>query len=222
LFDSQNWIPMSAADESYWSDAVTAHEIGHWAMASFGKSPDEGGKHFLNCATYPGQAWSEGWATLFSSMTRNNTTYHDKQGGSFFWFDINTPASGSGSMWPSASPSGGLLQLMAENEVARLGWRLTKPPGTGSRLETNGRMFRALAGTRMISSPFARGYTRHSWDVGSSCGMTSVSDHGYTVPMFADFLDGLACGGETTDSEITAAVLPSTTYPYYPSLKLCK
>ncbi len=222
-FASQIWIPMVAGDESYWSDAVTAHEVGHWAMDSLGRSPREGGTHFLNCATFPGQAWSEGWATLFSSMARDSTRYTDKQSGTYFWFDIGTRTS-SGSLWPAPTPSAGLLQQIAENEVAGMGWRLTKPPPStdSSRLESNARLLRALSSVRITASPFARGYRRHSWEASPSCSKSSVYEYSESVPMFADFLDALLCSGEASDAEVESAVDPATAYPYYPSGKICK
>ena len=43
-FTSQIWMPGNA-DMGYYSDSVTAHELGHWAMSTFGRSPGEGGMH---------------------------------------------------------------------------------------------------------------------------------------------------------------------------------
>ena len=42
-FDSQAWFPADSTDEAYWSDPVLAHELGHWVMASYSTSPNEGG-----------------------------------------------------------------------------------------------------------------------------------------------------------------------------------
>lgn len=177
--------------------------------------------HYLHCPTFPGQAWSEGWATLFSSMARNDSKYTDKQSGSYFWFDIGTRTTGGTTLWPEPDLKGTLLQNIAENAVAGMGWKLTSPPSssTSSRIESNTRLFRALSSSRMSSAPYARSYKRHSWSLGSGCSKTDVYEYWNTVPMFADFLDALLCSGEATNAEVDAAT-PS--YPYSPLGKLCK
>lgn len=116
-FTSQIFIPATAQDTSFWSDAVNAHELGHWVMASYGTSPYENGPHALGCQTFPGQAWSEGWATGFSSIARADSRYYDKQKGTFFWFDIDKHqySPNEGVVWKNPDPNAGLQQLMDEN-----------------------------------------------------------------------------------------------------------
>lgn len=86
-FATQMWIGAGSNGRSYWSDAVVAHELGHWHMDGFGTSPNEGGKHRLGVPTFPGQAWSEGWATFYSSDVRDDPRYFSQQSGSFFWLN---------------------------------------------------------------------------------------------------------------------------------------
>ena len=83
-------------NRNYWSDSVTAHELGHWAMGQYGTSPGEGGRHFLSVPTFPGQAWSEGFATFYSSISRGSPLYISKQNGTFFWLDLRSKAYSDG------------------------------------------------------------------------------------------------------------------------------
>src|SRR5690606_34614971 len=99
--------------------AVTAHELGHWVMSTYGRSPGEGGQHILGIPSHPGLAWSEGWATWFSSVVRDSLVYYDKQGGVFFWIDLGARAYSGGQPWLRPEARFGLEQLMDENEVAR-------------------------------------------------------------------------------------------------------
>lgn len=224
-FGAQIWIPMTAQDETYWSDAVTGHEIGHWVMSSYGRSPLEGGPHYLSCPTFPGQAWSEGFATWFSSLARTDSIYYDKQQGTFFWFDIDTRKYGGGYPWQSPKPADGLLQLIDENEVAAMLWELsdtTSSPAFGQ--PANQIFFDALASPVVKKDwyvPYGRGYKRHTWEVsGGSCGKKNVVETSLPVPMFADYLDALRCEGMTA-SEIDAVTKPGTRYPYPSASPIC-
>lgn len=217
-FDAQVWIPATAKDESYWSDAVTAHELGHWVMSSWGRSPGEGGRHYLGCPTFPGQAWSEGWATGFSTITRADPVYFDKQSGTFFWINIEQRKYSSHS-WVYPSASDGLLQLLDENEVSAEIWDIAQHPvDPNASLSSNKTLVSALAHPS-VAKNFKRGYTRHVWDLGSGCSKTDVVDLGTPAPMFADYLDALRCSG------ISAATVDQGTsgkYPYPSSSPICQ
>ena len=63
------------SDLQVWSDAVVAHEFGHWSMSSYGLSPGEGGMHTINAPLAHGIAWSEGYASWFGATARNTTLY---------------------------------------------------------------------------------------------------------------------------------------------------
>lgn len=221
-FASQIWIPAVAQDQSYWSDAVTAHELGHWVMASWGTSPGEGGTHYASCPTFPGQAWSEGWATFFSSLARHDPVYYDKQNGSFFWFDTDTKKYGKGAAWKTPTASAGLLQQMDENEVAAELWDLAQHPAdAGTTLTANKGFMTAIAAPRMNTSPFARGYTRHTWSTSPDCSKSNVVDTGKSSPMYADYLDTLRCAG-TTAAAVDAVTKPQTMYPYPSGSPICQ
>jgi hypothetical protein len=218
LFDSQIVLPATAQDTSYWSDPVTSHELGHWVMSTFGRSPGEGGPHCVGVATFPGQAWSEGWATGFSSVIRSDEKYYDKQDGSFFWLDLDERTYfGEGQPWQRASATAedGLLQLIDEFEVSAMLWDLHDDGGVS--MST---LLDALASPAMTTSPFNRGYTRHGWSVGPGCVQQNVVDLGTSQPMFADYLDALVCAGVST-TVVDAVTVPQTFYPYPSGAPLC-
>lgn len=219
-FASQIWIPALAQDTSYWSDAVTTHELGHWLMSSYGTSPFEGGKHLLGCTTFPGQAWSEGFATWASSLSRTSPIYYDKQSGSFFKFDI---AQRTGTTWPMPTPSLGLLQPMYENEVAAELWTLADHTEPAMTQPKNAVFFTALQSAAMNKPsgvPYGRGYTWHTWDLGTGCAKTNETDIGTPVPMYADFLDALRCAGMPATT-VDLATQPTTRYPYPSAAPIC-
>ena len=220
---SHIWIPMTAKDTSYWSDAVSAHELGHWVMEAFGESPSEGGTHFLQCATFPGQAWSEGWATWVSSATRGNPLYFDSQEGSFFWFDIAQQKTNKGKEFPTPQADKGWLQYQSENWVAGTLWAMTSPGAVGESAfsaSDNQFLLKALSSARMTKAPFGRGYTRHTWDLKSgTCGFINVKNTGATSPMIADYLDAVVCADKSMADLVEAAV---GSYPYPVAKPICK
>jgi hypothetical protein len=214
-FASQVWLGADPTDQSYWSDAVNQHEMGHWAMASFGVSPGEGGQHFLGKPTFPGQAWSEGWATWFSSAVRGDPIYYDKQAGSFFWLDISAAQYSAGSPFVQPVASRGLLQLTDENEVSAMMWSLSNSsPGAENAV------YQALASPRMTNPRATRGYTRHTWAFDGSQNFVNVVDTGESAPFFGDFLDALNCAGFSRTA-ISDATIPATQYPYPASTPIC-
>lgn len=212
-FESQMWIPADS-DASYWADPVTAHELGHWVMSSFGTSPNEGGPHSVGVPTFPGQAWSEGFATWFSSDLRNTPLYYDKQGGSMFWADLSERRY-SGATWTMPTPGGGLLQKMDENEVSAMLWEL-REHSSGDVAA----MHRAFTSSSMNQAPWRRGYTRHTWEV-SGRDHVSVVDTGVSVPFVADYFDALNCAGYSREA-LEYAAYPHEYYPYPVNNPLCR
>ena len=215
-FDSQVWLGADPGDQPYWSDAVSSHELGHWAMHSYGYSPGEGGPHFIGKPTFPGQAWSEGWATWFSSAVRGDPVYYDKQQGSFFWVNINSSSYSNGKSFVEPKAADGLLQLLDENEVSAMMWRLSSPDAA-----SRSALFAALASTRMTNPAATRGYTRHQWSYDQSFNFTNVVDTGQGVPCVADFLDALDCAGFSR-SALDAATVPATRYPFPSTNPICQ
>ena len=214
-FASQLWLSGDLTDQSYWSDAVNEHEMGHWVMASYGVSPLEGGPHFLGKPTFPGQAWSEGWATWFSSQVRGDPHYFDKQSGSFFWLDLSADVYSSGSALVPPVAALGLLQLLDENRVSAMLWSLSSSSATAG-----DSMFQALASPRMTTPRATRGYTRHQWAFDNAGNYINVVDTGQDAPSLPDFLDALDCAGFPR-SAIDAATTPATLYPYPSASPIC-
>ncbi len=203
-------------DDGFWSDAVTAHELGHWIMFTFGRSVGEGGRHCFGVVSAPGLAWSEGWATWFSSDARDDPEYVDKQGGTMFWLDISDRST-SGSAWPRPQAAKGLLQDTYENEVSAMMWRLSEGQGLG-----RAPLDAALATSRMTVGPFERGYTRQTWDTHDmTCARINIEDTGESTLFFADFLDALRCNG-TSKATIDAVTEPATRYPYPSGSPICR
>jgi hypothetical protein len=216
IFQSQMVIGGTAQDEAFWADAVITHESGHWLMASYGKSPGEGGSHMLAHATMPGMAWSEGWATFNSGVFRGDTLYVDKQGGSMFTIDFGTRNYYGQGTWVRPSPSGGLLQRMDENEVAAQLTSLAKANSAAP-------LYAALAGNRAVLAPYLRGYTRHTWTMLNTGDLSNVVDTGQPKPCLADYFDALLCGPVSFPAAtFDSAIVPATYYPFPASGKICQ
>ena len=66
----------NSEDRTYWSISVILHEFGHWVHSQFGTIPFEGGPHYLGKPTLPGQAWAEGFATLFGALSSGESIYY--------------------------------------------------------------------------------------------------------------------------------------------------
>ncbi len=210
-------VPASAIDESYWADSVTLHEAGHWVMAAFGASPGEGGPHFLGIPYFPGQGWSEGWATWVSSDWRSESRFIDKQDGTMFWVDIAARVHSWGGGWPRPVPEDGLLGRIYELEVASMLWRL----GIDEEITPN-QLYLALGSERARRA--LRGYTRHSWTLDEESGEpVGVIDTGEPAVMLADFLDALVCNATPEDiaARVDAVTEPDTHYPYPSDAPIC-
>ncbi len=220
-FASQIFLDANTTDQRWWSDAVTAHELGHWVMASYGKPPGEGGRHVVGVPSYPGLTWSEGWATWHSSDARSSSIYFDKQAGAMMWWDIaadhySDPFS-PGLAWQLPTPAGGLLQVMDENEVSSMLWSISSNVSVGDQP-----LFTALSSTHMNASPWGRGYTRHYWtqlDPSTNLPM-NVIDTGVPAPALPDFFDALDCAG-VSRTAIDTATIPATQYPYPSAAPIC-
>ena len=220
-FDAQLWIPATDQNQSYWSDAVTAHELGHWLMASYSSPASEGGLHLVGARTFPGQAWSEGFATWTSSVVRGSGVYYDKQAGSFFWIDLDARNGRQDAVLPP-DPADTVYQRMDENEVAAELWAMSvatrddaaSPPGLNN---GHAPFIRALTSPQMLGPEFGWGYTRHVWEIDGR-DIVNVQDTGEPAACFADYLDALRCY-----DAVPAAVMVDALngFPYDPFAPYC-
>ncbi len=219
-FASQVFMGGDTSDQPYWGDAVMAHEVGHWAMASYGTSPAEGGTHIVSIKTFPGQAWSEGWATFHSSAVRNDPVYFDRQGGGMFWFSLGSrlyyPASTIEELIVRTKPDGGMLQQIDENDVAAMLWSISQTAPSGL-----GQLHNALESPHLNTSPWPSGYTRHEWSTDSNGNKTNVVDTREPSLHLGDMLDALRCSGMAA-SFIDTATSPTTAYPYKSASPSCR
>ena len=211
-FEHQLWLDGSA-DQGYWATPVTAHELGHYVMCAFGFAPSEAGTHYLGIATNPGLAWSEGWATFFGAMVRNDARYFTKQQEVFFWFDVDARDYAGDLPWERAVSSGGLEQRLDENEVAALLWGTYRAIGDFTPVLT------ALSSPRMTVAPFARGYTRRYWS--DPLHPENYGDTNDPHPYLADFLDALRCADAISASTLDQVTRPDSEYPYPSESPLC-
>jgi len=213
-FEHQVALDGSAKDQGYWSDAVSAHELGHYVMAAYGYPPAEGGPHYTGEPTHPGLAWSEGWATFFSSTQRDNALYYDKQQSMFFWLDLDARsyAPDTDLDWLRPLANQGLEQLIDENEVAVM---LRK---TQQSLGAMTPMLAALASERARLPPFERGYTQRTWGDDP----TMFQDEGTSIPYLADFFDALRCDNGISAPALDLITQPAVHYPYLSGSPLCR
>lgn len=214
-FNSQIFMPADA-DEAYWSGAVLAHELGHWVMATYGVSPGRRRHAHTERAVSSRAAWSEGFATWFSSVVRDESFYYDKQNGMFLWVDLAQRSYSGGASWYRPDPRYGLEQLIDENEVARMLLGLTND-------QTFATMFAALSSPRMTVAPFLRGYLRRTWNGLDQNGLPLPAwSTDASAPDLADYLDTLVCSGAFTAGAIDVETEPGLHYPYPSRDPLCR
>jgi hypothetical protein len=192
-------INISGTDEtpSHWARTTINHELGHWITQSYSKSPGEGGQHFVDQASKPGLAFSEGWATfsgqtnLSNSPSDNNPIAFRKSHGTSFWVDI-AKANWSEGTIDLPDPNGPIDQNINENIVSVMLWSLwatgnaQAPQGLG-----DDPMFKVLPSQRLVGA----------------------TNRGYVKVDLVDYLDAMKCEGLATGAQISAVAAP-VKYPY--------
>ncbi len=213
--DAQSQMWLSTSTKKYWSNATLDHEMGHWAMASFGTSPNEGGTHYANTKVPPGMAWSEGWATFFSSMSRGDSVYYSQGGGGMFWLDLSAAEYDDGGSLLPFSGSSSLVQFMDENRVAAALWQAAEQTQEPFKALGNTAFWSALASTQMNQPPYTRTYFRTIWDDVTPGGggeynatYTGVESTDVLVPSFPSYLDALLCAKPSLKSKLQQSTSP--------------
>jgi hypothetical protein len=110
----------SADDDDGYDDAVILHEFGHYVEDIYGHSDSPGGSHD-GTATDPRLAWSEGWATYFSSAARDNAFYVDTNAGGGFSEDLENDVATA----KAASP---MTQDVPEGMISQILWDVGDAP----------------------------------------------------------------------------------------------
>jgi hypothetical protein len=198
-YDTSIVISGSEDSPSQWAQSVINHEFGHWTMQSYTKSPGEGGVHFVDAASKPGLAYSEGYATFTGQAEMSGTPstvnpiYFTKQQGTSFWVDISKN-SYSGGPLELPDPNGPLDQNINENVVAGmfLSFWATSGAHTSQGL-----------GDAPVYKPLGTNRLRQN----------ESFNRGYATVDFVDYLDALKCSGNATDAQI-AAVADGVGYPW--------
>lgn len=177
-------ILLSGSNDSplQWSQSVIHHEIGHYLMDQYGRSPGEGGTHFLDGLSVPGLAYSEGFATysgqagISVQQGQNNPIYFSVQQGTAFYLDISRAAFSLGEL-PLPDPGGPIDQDINENIVASILWDAAQKSSSTKVMQT-------LATPRLAGK----------------------LNRGYKTLDLVDFADALQCTGAVTAEQLSATM----------------
>jgi hypothetical protein len=135
----------------------------------------------------------------------------------------------NGTAWPRASATAsnaegtastepdGLLQLMAENEIATTLWLL-------SRTDANA-VLAAMSSPRMLTPGpnrrFERGYFTQVYTRNADGTYRWTRSTSTASSVFPDYLDALACGGFSRE-RMTEVLAPAMHYPFPVANPLCR
>jgi hypothetical protein len=175
------------ADEDGYDDPVLYHELGHVLENVYGRTSNPGGNHTVYTAEDPRLAWSEGFATYFSSVVRDDPRYVDTRIDGALTIDCDEDVT-------RANPTGAMTQRISENTVSEILWDL----GDGGAGDDD-----AAAGAH---PPVLRVQDRVL--------RSGSSDRGAGGVDLADFLDGYLLLGTQARCAATRAVVESRSFPY--------
>ncbi|MCB9738911.1 MAG: hypothetical protein H6747_06555 [Deltaproteobacteria bacterium] len=214
---AQSQIVLSTDGNDHLSEATQMHELGHWTMASFGSSPNEGGTHYIGTKVPPGMAWSEGWATYFSSIARAVGVYfsgYSDGSGGLFWVDLGAKKGSSKPMLPFEAGSP-LVQFSDENRVSAALWAASHKFGNPLTNPINQPLLQGLRAKQLNDGVFTRGYFRQTW---SNVQPTSTPPFYATyfdlkqtsqpATTFYDYLDALLCKSPALATSMASATAP--------------
>lgn len=200
-YDTSLNISGSVKSPHHFVKTTINHELGHWFMQSFTKSPAEGGVHYVGRASSPGLAYSEGFATFFAqtnisaSPSAPDPVAFRKSQGTTFWVDLEKVVYSGGAL-EMPDENGGMDQDICEDVVSSLMWsiwasdRAYKPLGKGDQAT-----FSIFSSKRLTTSDANRGYK--------------------TVDL-VDFLDAATCASVLDQPQITSLTNPIS-FPYQPA-----
>jgi hypothetical protein len=175
------------SDPDEYDDPVLLHELGHFYEEAYGRSDSPGGIHD-GSPTTPALAWSEGFATFFSSLTRDSPLYIDTMSGEALVENLETD---------TTSGAGGDSQdgKISENLVSGLLWDLYDDlPG-----EAFDTVHLHPASVLLPTHAYFRG--------------PSYRDRGAPGADLVDYLDGLLCLGQGSRTDLEP-LLTSRGFPY--------
>lgn len=110
-----------SSDSDDFDDPVIMHEYGHFMEDTLGYSKNPGGSHSWTSRVSPALAWSEGWATFFSSAVRNSQYYFDWMAGGAMVIDLEQPTDNPLSDWVEGAVAGSLWDIFdSHNDGADL------------------------------------------------------------------------------------------------------
>jgi len=196
-FDTSMCISGTPSNPTMWAKSVINHEFGHWAMATYTKSPHEGGPHYVNAASKPGLSYSEGYATftgqsqISKGPSDNDPIYFTKKKGTTFWVDVSKNTYSGGAL-QMPDPNGPIDQYVNENVITSMFWSFwasanaVKPQSLGE-----APVFSTFRSQRLLGG----------------------QNRGYKTVDFIDYLDAMTCENTATTAQIDA-VTSSVGYPW--------
>jgi hypothetical protein len=175
------------ADPDEYDDPVLLHEFAHFYEEFWSRTDSPGGSHD-GSRTSPTLAWSEGFATFFSSMVRGDPEYVDTQRGDAWSENIESVS--------AMGTTGDRLDgAVSENLVAGVLWDLYD--------DSPGEPFDHLARSPADVLLPTRAYFP----------TPQLADRGATGVDFVDYLDGWFCLDLGAREEV-ARILASRAFPY--------
>jgi hypothetical protein len=197
-YDTSLNIAGSDASPHHWSRTTINHELGHWVMQTYSKSPGEGGPHYIGEPSKPGLAYSEGFATFFAQTNisadnaNNQPIAFRKSNGTTFWVDYSKLTMDDGKEIGLPDPNGPIDQDINEDVVGAMMWSFWAADNARKPQNLNdAAIFNTLHSPRLLG------------DV----------NRGYQTVDFVDFLDAMSCGQQATGDQILDVVTDSH-YPY--------
>lgn len=190
LEEGELWFLGGPDDTDEFDEAVVAHELGHFVQTVYPSSTGVPGWPHAGADTDPRLAWQEGWATFFSSLSRDDPWYLDSVGD---WIGIATdlgdlPREGE----YLGRPTEPMTQTLSEWLVAGAGWALYEA-GTDAALQRS----RSLAVVR-------------DW-----FGRSPPPDRALEGYDLVDFLDGYLClHGGADEAALRAWLVDERRFPY--------